>query len=339
MTSDEKITLEHGGGGTKMMKLIAETVLKEFSLRKLGPVGLDELDDGATIPVGDKTLVFTTDSHTVKPLFFPGGDIGKLAVSGTVNDLAMMGGRPLAMACAVVVEEGFPVEDFRRICKSMDAVSREVNIPLVTGDLKVMEKGALDKIVMTTTGVGIADELKTDSLLRPGQKIIITGTIADHGATILASREGIEVEGELCSDVAPLWGVVESALKAGKVSAMKDPTRGGVASALNEMASKSNVGVVLEEEKIPISGPVKNLCEMLGLDPLTLTNEGKAVIGVAPEDCKAVLEAIRKTKYGENAAVIGEVTKENPKSVILKTAVGGSRLVRAPAGDPIPRIC
>ncbi|MEW6222518.1 MAG: hydrogenase expression/formation protein HypE [Candidatus Hadarchaeota archaeon] len=334
-----KITLEHGAGGTAMMKLISEIVLKEFTNRKRGPVGLDELDDGAAITIGDKTLVFTTDAHTVKPLFFPGGDMGRLAVSGTVNDLAVMGGRPLAMACAVVVEEGFPIDDFRRICRSMDSAAKEVDVAIVTGDLKVMEKGAIDGIVITTTGAGLADSLKTDYLLKPGHKIIVTGTIGDHGATILASREGIDIGGELSSDVAPLWETVEAAMKAGEVSSMKDPTRGGVAGALNEFASKSKVGILLEEKKIPISGPVGSLCEMLGLDPLTLTNEGKILMGVAQEDSEAVLHAIRKTKYGKNAEIVGEATSERPGKVILRTSVGGGRILPAPLGDPVPRIC
>lgn len=337
--AEEKISLEQGGGGSKMMELISETVLKEFSLKKVGPVGLDELDDGAAIAVGGKNLVFTTDSHTVKPIFFPGGDIGRLAVAGTVNDLAVMGGRPLAMASAVVVEEGFPAEDFKKVCRSMNQTSVEANVHLVTGDFKVMEKGALDGMIVTTTGIGLAEEVKTDSMLKPGQKIIVTGTVGDHGATIMASREGLEVSGDLRSDVAPVWGMVEAAIKVGGVSAMKDPTRGGLAAAINEMASKSNFGVVLEEEKIPISGPVKNLCELLGLDPLTMTNEGKVLMGVDETKAETVLEAVRKTKYGSKAEIIGEATSENPKNVILKTAVGGSRLLRAPIGDPIPRIC
>jgi hydrogenase expression/formation protein HypE len=336
--SEDKITLEHGAGGTAMMKLIKEIILKEFSLKRRGPVGLDELDDGAAVTIGEHTLIFTTDSHTVKPLFFPGGDIGRLAISGTVNDLAVMGGQPIAMACAVVVREGFPMEDYRRICQSMDAAAREVDVPIVTGDTKVMESGALDGIIVTTTGIGLAKPLKTDSMLKPGEKILMTGTIGDHGATILACREGIAVEGELESDVAPIWETVQAAMMAGEVSAMKDPTRGGIAMALNEIASKSKVGIVLEEESIPISKPVRSLTEMLGIDPLTLTSEGRAIICVKAEDCDAVLSAVRKTKYGKNAQVIGEA-KEGRGTVVLKMAGGGRRLLRPPIGDPIPRIC
>ncbi|MEM3401691.1 MAG: hydrogenase expression/formation protein HypE, partial [Candidatus Hadarchaeales archaeon] len=266
--SDWRITLEHGGGGRKMMELIADTVLEEFSVKKAGLVGLDDLDDGATVDVGGQQVVFTTDAHTVKPIFFPGGDIGKLSVCGTVNDLAVMGARPLAISSAVVVEEGFLVEDFRKICRSMATVCSEIGLPLVTGDFKVMEKGALDSIVITTTGLGLAKEVKTDSMLKPGQKIILTGTIGDHGATLLAVRHGFDIEKELCSDVAPIWETIEAAMQAGEVSAMKDPTRGGFAGALNEMASKSDVGIVVWEDRIPILEPVSALCETLGIDPL-----------------------------------------------------------------------
>ncbi|MFN4133086.1 MAG: hydrogenase expression/formation protein HypE [Candidatus Hadarchaeales archaeon] len=337
--SSEKITLEHGGGGTKMMKLIAETVLKEFSLKRAGLVGLDDLDDGATVDIGNHHLVFTTDAHTVKPIFFPGGDIGKLSVCGTVNDLAVMGARPLVMSSAVVVEEGFLVEDFRKICSSMATVCSEIGLPLITGDFKVMEKGALDRIVITTTGLGLAKEVKTDSMLRPGQKIILTGTVGDHGATLLAFRHGFDIGKELASDVAPLWETIEAAMQAGEVSAMKDPTRGGVAGALNEMASKSNVGIVVWEEAIPISEAVSALCETLGVDPYYIVNEGKALIGVSANDGNNILDAIHHTKYGKNAQIIGEVTKDYPGKVILETKNAGRRILQPPEGDPYPRIC
>lgn len=322
-----------------MMKLIVDVALKELSLRRAGEVGLDELDDGATISLGDKTLVLTTDSHTVKPLFFPGGDIGRLAIAGTVNDLAVMGARPLAMACAAVLEEGFLVEDFRKICQSIDATTREANVPLITGDTKVMERGALDGAVLTTTGIGVAETLVTDHGLKPGDKIIVTGTIGDHGVSILAHREGISVDVDLTSDVAPLWETVEAALKAGGVTAMKDPTRGGLAAALNDMASKAKVGILLNEADIPILPAVRSMSEMLGIDPLQITNEGKAIIGVESERCDEVLAAVLKTKYGKKACVIGEATTDHPGDVILETVVGGRRLLESPVGDPAPRIC
>jgi len=322
-----------------MMKLISDIFLKELKLKSAGEVGLDALDDGATISIGDKTLVMTTDSHTIKPLFFPGGDIGRLAVAGTINDLAVMGGRPLAMSCAIVLEEGFSTDDLTKITRSMDTTAREVGCPLITGDFKVMERGALDGAVITTTGVGVAETLVTDRGLKPGDKIIVTGTIGDHGITILAHREGIAVDVDLISDVAPIWETVEAALKVGGITAMKDPTRGGLAAALNEMASKAGVGIVLMESDIPIAEPVRAMGEMLGIDPLQITNEGKAVMAVDPEKSEEVLAAIRKTKYGRKASFIGEVTKDHPGDVLLETVVGGRRLLDSPIGDPAPRIC
>jgi len=336
---NEKISLAHGAGGALMMRLIKEIVLKELSLKRAGKIGLDELDDGATFTVGGKTLVLTTDGHTVNPIFFPGGDIGRLAVAGTVNDLAVMGARPLAIACAVVLEEGFPVEALRKICRSIDATSKEVGVPVIAGDTKVMERGALDKVIITTTGVGVANPIISDSGLKPGDKIIITGTIGDHGVAILAHREGIDIEANLRSDVAPIWRTIEVALKVGGITAMKDPTRGGVAAALNEMASKAKVGVALDEAKLPINPTVRGASEMLGIDPLQITNEGKAILAVKPDYCKKVLRTVRKTKYGKEACVIGEVTSDRICEVVMETMVGGHRVIESPIGDPAPRIC
>jgi len=336
---DEKISLAHGAGGKAMMDIIRNIFLKELKLKSAGEVSLDDLDDGATVSFGDKSLVFTTDSHTIKPLFFPGGDIGRLSVSGTVNDLAMMGGRPLAMACTMIAEEGFLVADLERIVKSVNEASEEVNCPVVTGDFKVMEKGSLDGMVMSTTGLGLADKVITDRGLKPGDKIIVTGTIGDHGITILAKREGINMEVDLTSDTAPIWKTVEAALKAGGVTAMKDPTRGGLTSALNEMASKANVGIIVKESEIPILEAVSAASEMLGIDPLQITNEGKAVMAVSSGSALAVLEAMKKTKYGKNARIIGDVVATYPGDVVLETVVGGKRILESPIGDPAPRIC
>ncbi len=339
-TSGEKISLAHGAGGKAMMKLIADVALKELSLKRAGEIGLDELDDGATISIGDKTLVLTTDSHTIKPLFFPGGDIGRLAIAGTVNDLAVMGARPLAMACAIVLEEGFLVEDFRKICRSIDATAREAKVPLITGDTKVMERGALDGAVLTSTGVGMAETLVTDHGLNPGDKIITTGTIGDHGITIMAHREGIGADVDLRSDIAPIWETIEAALKVGGITAMKDPTRGGLAAALNDMTSKANVRILIREADVPLLPAVRSMSEMLGIDPFQITNEGKAIIGAESGRCDDVLAAIRKTRYGKEACVIGEVTTTtHPGDVMLETIVGGRRLLESPIGDPAPRIC
>lgn len=336
---DEKISLAHGAGGKAMMDVIKNVFLKELKLKSAGVVGLDALDDGATVSIGGKNLVFTTDSHTVKPLFFPGGDIGRLSVSGTVNDLAMMGGRPLAMACAMIVEEGFLVSDLERIVSSINEASEEANCPIVTGDFKVMERGSLDEMVMSTTGIGLADEVITDKGLKPGDKILVTGTIGDHGITILAKREGIDMEVDLVSDTAPIWQTVEAALKVGGVNAMKDPTRGGLASALNEMASKANVGIIIKESEIPILEAVSTASEMLGIDPLQITNEGKAVMAISRDNYQAVLEAVKKTKYGKDSRIIGDVVASYPGEVILETVVGGKRVLESPIGDPAPRIC
>lgn len=336
---EEKISLEHGAGGTAMMNLIKEIALKNLSGKEIGPVGLDKLDDGAAIEIGEETIIFTTDSHTIDPLFFPGGDIGKLAISGTVNDLAVMGGKPLAIASAIVLREGFSTEKLRKIIQSMNDTAKKVGVSLVTGDTKVVERESLDSTIVTTTGIGIASPLKTDEGLNPGDKIIITGNVGEHETAIIAYREGIEIGGKTKSDVSPIWDVVEAGLGEGGITAMKDPTRGGLAGVLNELASKSNVGIRLYEDEIPIPPAVSNVGEMLGIDPLNLTNEGKAVIGVEPEKAEAVLRAIKETDDGKNACVIGEVTEKHVGKVFLETSVGGKRLVRAPIGAPTPRIC
>jgi hydrogenase expression/formation protein HypE len=321
-----------------MMNLVKE-LAGQLSLRGAGSIGLDQLDDGATIKLGNRTLVFTTDGHAVKPIFFPGGDIGRLAVSGTVNDLAVMGAEPLALSCAVLVEEGFQVDELLHIYRSMNSTSRGVGVPIITGDLKTMERGSLDGVVITTAGVGMASPVISDAGAKPGDKVLITGSVGDHGITILASREGMDLGGDLRSDVAPIWKTVKAALKVGGITAMKDPTRGGVAGALNEIASKSGVGISMCESGVPIRPPTRAAGEMLGIDPLQITNEGKAILTVRSHKCDEVLKAIRRTKYGKKAAIIGEVTKEHSGQVILETAVGGHRLVDVPIGDPAPRIC
>ena len=335
-----KIGMSHGAGGEVMQSLISDVILGNLTNKRVnGGVGLDDLDDGATIPLDDYEIVMTTDSHTVNPIFFPGGDIGRIAIAGTVNDVSVMGAKPLAIANAMVISEGFSGEDFERIIKSMDEVCREVGVAVITGDTKVMEKDKLDKIVISTAGIGIAKkgEVKRDSSLEVGDKVILTGSIGDHGVSLMSYREGFGFETDLKSDVAPVWGMVKAALDIGGVDAMKDPTRGGIANALNELASKSGVGMLLDEEKIPIKRQVTAASEMLGIDPYEVANEGKVIMGVKPDKADEILEAIRKTKYGKDAQIIGEVTGD--KHVILETVMGGKRILEEPIADPVPRVC
>lgn len=330
-----KVTLMHGAGGEVMGELLQ--TLTKFSHNNAGGIGLEALDDGAVIPFHGHNLVFTTDSHVVRPIFFPGGDIGRIAVCGTINDLAMMGGRPIALSCGMIIEEGFEVEDLARIVASMDEALGEAGANLVTGDTKVMEKGALDGIAINTAGIGVADTVIRDNGLQPGDRIIVSGTMGDHGIAIMAHREGFDLGEQIKSDVAPLWGMVQQALFAGTIHAMKDPTRGGFASAMNEMAKKSHVCVRIREESLPFRRSVKSAAGMLGIDPLEVANEGKVVMGVPPSDVDAVLAALRSHKYGRDAAVVGTVTRG--AHVIMETAIGGERFIEPPMGDPVPRVC
>ncbi|MEG3056582.1 MAG: hydrogenase expression/formation protein HypE [Methanoculleus sp.] len=330
-----KVNLMHGAGGEVMGELLR--VITNLKHNNAGGIGLEALDDGAVIPIGGQNIVFTTDSHVVSPIFFPGGDIGRIAVSGTINDLAMMGGRPIALSCGMIIPEGFDVADLERIVASMDAALDESGASLVTGDTKVLERGALDSIIINTAGIGVADRVVRDNGLVPGDKIIVSGTIGDHGIAIMAHREGFDFGGQIHSDVAPLWTLVEQALAAGDIHAMKDPTRGGFANAINEMASKSRVGVIIEEEALPFQKSVLSAAGMLGIDPLEVANEGKVIMGVAPGDADAVLAALRSHPYGRGAAIVGEVVEGS--HVILQTAIGGERFIEAPIGDPVPRVC
>jgi hydrogenase expression/formation protein HypE len=335
-----KIGMAHGAGGEMMQSLISDVILGNIKNKRVnGGIGLEELDDGATIPLGESEIVISTDSHTIDPLFFPGGDIGRISMAGTVNDVAMMGARPLAIANAMIISEGFNMDDLERIIQSMDEVCQETGVAIVTGDTKVMENDKLDKMVISTTGIGIAPKggITPDSGLEEGDKILLTGSVGDHGIAIMSYREGFGFETDLKSDVAPVWGMVETALEIGGVHAMKDPTRGGIANALNEMAEKSGLGMFLDEEKIPVKREVIAASEMLGIDPYEVANEGKVIMSLAPEKADEILEAIRKTKYGGDAQIIGEVTTDN--HVILETMMGGKRILEAPIADPVPRVC
>ena len=338
--SDDKIGMNHGAGGEVMANLISKTVLDNLTKKSVnGGVSLDDLDDGATIPLGDYEIVLTTDGHTIDPLFFPGGDIGRISASGTINDVSVMGAKPLAISNAIIMQEGFPIEDLDKIMKSLNEACEEVDVAVITGDTKVMEQDKLDGIVMVTTGIGVAKkgEIIRDSTLEVGDKIIITGSLGDHGMSIMSFREGFGFETDLKSDVAPMWNVIKKALDVGGVTAMKDPTRGGFANAINEMASKSGKGIILEQEAIPIKEEVHAASEMLGIDPLEVANEGKVVMGVKPDKAEEVLEAIRSEKYGEDAAIIGEVVEGD--YVIVETPIGGERILEAPIADPVPRVC
>jgi hydrogenase expression/formation protein HypE len=330
-----KVSLMHGAGGEVMGELLQ--TLTKFSHNNAGGIGLEALDDGAVIPLNGQNIVFTTDSHVVRPIFFPGGDIGRIAVCGTINDLAMMGGRPVALSCGMIIEEGFEVANLATIVCSMDEALGEAGANLVTGDTKVMEKGALDGITINTAGIGIAETVVRDNGLVPGDTIIASGTLGDHGLAIMAHREGFDLGEQIKSDVAPLWSMVEKALAAGTIHAMKDPTRGGFASTINEMARKSGVQVRIREENIPVRKSVRSAAAMLGIDPLEVANEGKVVMGVPAADADAILAALRMHRYGKEAAIIGRVVPG--AHVIMETAIGGERFIEPPMGDPVPRVC
>ncbi|MHA1309749.1 MAG: hydrogenase expression/formation protein HypE [Candidatus Helarchaeota archaeon] len=338
----DKIELAHGAGGKLTQQLLDEIIVPTFKNKIVkGGIGLEALDDGATIPVQDYEVVVSTDAHTITPLFFPGGDLGKLAVCGTINDVAVMGAKPVAITSAIIMEEGFLMNDFKKILNSMNQILVEANVALIAGDTKVMPNGTLDGMIISTTGVGIVKKgsVITDNGLKPGNKIIINGSIGDHGIALLSKREGLGFETQLVSDCAPLHETIEAAMKPGGIKAMKDPTRGGVAGLLNEFAQKSNVSIWIDEDKVPIKAPVIAACEMLGFDPLAIANEGKVVMGVEKDLAEETLSLIKKTKYGKNAEIIGEVKAEKPGYVILNTSIGGKRIIETPRGEPIPRVC
>jgi hydrogenase expression/formation protein HypE len=338
---EERITLKQGAGGRAMRALIEDVFLDGAPEVSADEVGPRAMDDGAALRIGDRWLVVTTDSHVVQPIFFPGGDIGRLSVCGTVNDLAMMGATEiLALTCGAILEEGFPRTDLERVRASMAEACREAGARIMTGDTKVMGRGEIDGIVLNTTGVAVTNRIVRDCGLRPGDRILVTGTIGDHGLAILAARHALRLEGDLESDVAPLNGLIAAALLAGGdgVVAMKDPTRGGLSSALHEMAGKSGVGILLEENAVPMTDPVRAAADLLGIDPLQVANEGKAVLGVSTAAAEAVLEALRAHPRGREAAMVGTCLAERPGSVILDTGFG-RRLLAEPEGDPLPRIC
>ena len=346
-----KITMAQGAGGERMQDFIKRFVLEELG-HDFGEVPLSALDDAAIVD----GIVFTTDTYTVKPLFFPGGDIGLLSVAGTVNDLSVMGARPIALSCAMIIEEGFGEEDLHKIMQSMNQAARRADVSFVTGDTKVVEKGAADSLFINTSGIGRRSEhldgnIETvrasrhfkwswpnDSAVSDGDILIISGSIGNHGVALLSFREGYGFETTVKTDAAPLNHLIEAALKAGGVVAMKDPTRGGVANLLNEWSDKSGVGLIVREEDLPIDAPVISACEMLGIDPLEIGNEGKVVLAVVPEMAEMVLAALQTMPEGKNARIIGTASAEID-GVAMETHTGGRRLIEPPVGDPVPRIC
>jgi len=341
MTDREtRITQLHGAGGELMEELLAHLILPRFGKEGAARIGLSALDDGATVAL-PKTgeLVITTDSHVVKPIFFPGGDIGRLAAAGTLNDLAVMGARPIVLTLAAIIEEGFPIADLERILDSFASALAETDAVVACGDTKVMPAGDLDGIVLNTTGLGIAEHAVSDAELKKGDVVLVSGTIGDHGMALLAAREEFRLSTVLKSDVAVIWPMIERALRVGGIHAMKDPTRGGLAAVLNEMARKSGACIEIEDAAIPLRPEVVGLSDLLGISPLEVANEGKAVLVVDPAKADALLAALRGHPLGANAAIIGRVTDEHPKRVILSTEVGGRRFLDMPLGDPVPRIC
>lgn len=303
---------------------------------------LDPLHDGAIFSLGGQRVAFSTDSYVVNPIFFPGGDIGKLAVHGTVNDLAMCGARPLYLSVGFILEEGLPMEEFWRVVQSMREAADAAGVKLVTGDTKVVDRGKADKIFINTSGIGVIPDGINISPTRAevGDKIIVSGAMAVHGIAIMSVREGLEFESEIASDTAPLNGLVETILAAGKdIHVLRDPTRGGITSALTEIAQSAKVGMLLQESAIPISEEVKGACEILGLDPLYVANEGKLLAIVSADEADAILTAMRAHALGREAAIIGEVVGDHPGFVTMNTRVGGRRVVDMMSGEQLPRIC
>ena len=333
----ETIVLDHGSGGKISHSMVCDMILPAFD----NPM-LAKLDDGAELNIAGQRLAFSTDSYVVDPIFFPGGNIGDLAVNGTVNDIAMCGAKPLFLSVGLILEEGFPTEDLRKILFSMGEAAKKAGVMVVTGDTKVVPKGKADKIFINTSGVGVIFPgiNVSGQMAKPGDRIIISGTIADHGITILSAREGLKFGSEIRTDSAPLNNMVEKIIQSGaSLHVLRDPTRGGVGTTLNEIASQSGVGMRIWEDFLPVKNAVAGICELLGFDPLYLANEGKLLAIVAPEDAEKVLEIIRQDEFGADAVIIGEVVADHPGKVFLETTIGGSRIIDMLTGDQLPRIC
>ena len=335
---DKIITLAHGSGGSATLSLI-DNVFKKYFKNDILSAG----DDSARLDMGNaKNIVFTTDSFVVTPVFFSGGNIGKLAVCGTVNDLATSGAVPLYLSCGFIIEEGFGLDELEQIVKTMSETARECGVQIVTGDTKVVQKGAADKIFINTSGIGVVPEGIDISgrNAKVGDKILVSGTIGDHGSCILLEREKMGFQAEIKSDCAPLAGMVKDMLKVtSEIHVLRDPTRGGVATTLNEIASQSRVTLQINEEQLPVKREVQGVCELLGMDPLYMANEGKLLVFVPGEHAGQVLQALRENPYGRDAQIIGEVTAGGEPRVLLKALSGGIRIIKLLAGDQLPRIC
>jgi hydrogenase expression/formation protein HypE len=334
-TKKKKILLSHGSGGKAMHSLIKNLMREKFNNEIL-----DELEDSAVLsPTGENKLCFTTDSYVVNPLFFPGGDIGKLSVYGTVNDLSVMGAKPLYISCSFIIEEGLDYEVLDKITSQMAKAGEKANVKIVTGDTKVVGKGMADKLFVNTSGIGIIAkgvELST-SKIEVGDKIIINGTIGEHALSVMSIRENFQTN--IKSDCAPLWNLIESIIPIGGIKFMRDPTRGGLSSLFNEIVESQNFGIKLRERDIPIKEEVNAFCEILGFDSLYLANEGKVVVIVSNNKASQVLNEMKKNVLGINASIIGEITKENKGKVVLETVVGGTRIIDMIVGEQLPRIC
>lgn len=332
----DKISIGHGSGGKLTRDLIKGLFLKNFDNPLLSP-----LSDSAVFDLNGFKAAMTTDSYVVKPVFFPGGDIGKLAVCGTINDLAVVGAKPIYLTLGMIIEEGFPYKDLEKITQSIKETTEDVGIKVITGDTKVTEKGKTDGIYINTTGIGIIDnniELGIDKI-SVGDKIILSGSIGDHGISVLSKREGFNFESTIESDCAALNNLIQDAIKIGGIKFMRDPTRGGLAAVLNEIAEEGNLEIIIEEERIPIDERVRGICSILGLDPIYIANEGKVVMVVESGAAEDVFSVVKKDLLGANASIIGEIKGSGEKGVYLKTSYGGMRIIDMPIEDNLPRIC
>jgi hydrogenase expression/formation protein HypE len=332
----DTVILGHGSGGT-----LSRDLLNRLFLPGLGKAAPRSLDDSAIVTIDNQRYALTTDSHVVAPLFFPGGDIGRLAICGTVNDLAMVGAMPVALTCGFVIEEGLSFDVLQRVVKSMQEAAQEAGIHIAAGDTKVVQKGGADKLFINTSGIGkFADGVNISGAnARNGDVIIVSGTIGDHGIAVLSAREGLGFETTLESDVAPLNHLVQAMICAGEVHVLRDPTRGGIATSLVEIAEQSKVTIEIDEQALPVKPAVKAACEMLGFDPLYIANEGKLAAFVKESDAEEVLDVMKKTRYGEDSTIIGKVIGSGRSQVRLRTTIGGTRLVDMLPGEMLPRIC